>query len=187
MSFITRAALVAGAVTACLAATVGVSSAAISPNPYSSTTDAGRLTLMTAFGTSNCAVSGVDVALAGTSLGASGSVSALTYSGCGPEFTAVDGSLVTGAAPIDVSIGGSAPGSASGTVTLTNVRFLVTHIAGTACLFAGTLTGSVANGSSSFTVSGLMREFRNLGLGGCTIDGLLSARLTIATGATVTW
>lgn len=115
MSFITRAALVAGAVTACLAATVGVSSAAISPNPYSSTADTGRLTLMT------------------------------------------------------------------------NVRFLVTHITGTACLFAGTLTGSVANGSGSFTVSGLMREFRNLGLGGCAIDGLLSARVTVATGATVTW
>ncbi|WP_236262274.1 hypothetical protein [Conexibacter woesei] len=159
----------------------------MSPNPYSSTTDTGRLTFTTAYGMSNCAVSGVNLALAGTSLGAAGSISAASLSGCGAEFTAVDASLVTSTVPIGVSIAGAAPGSASGTVTFTDVRFLVRHVAGPECLYAGTLTGTVTNGASTFTAGAWLRLIRNLRPGSCTIDNLFHARLTVSTGATVSW
>ncbi|WP_236262275.1 hypothetical protein [Conexibacter woesei] len=159
----------------------------MSPNPYSSATDTGVVTLTTSFGISRCTVSGVNLALASTSSGAAGSISALAFSTCGVEFSTVDASLVTGTAPIDVAIVGDAPGSGSGTVTMTDVRVLVRHITGGQCLYAGTLSGRVANGASTLTVGTGLRLFRHLGAGGCTVFSTLGVTLSIATGATVTW
>lgn len=185
MSCLKRAACVVCVTLTYAALAAGASPAAVSPNPYSSTTDTGVVSLTTHLGMSRCTVSGVNLALAGTSLGAAGSISALSFSGCGVEFTAVDASLVTGTAPIDVAIAGDAPGSASGTVTLSDVRVLVRHLTGGQCLYAGTLRGRLANGASAITVGTSLRLFRLLGAGGCTVLPELGVTLAITTGATV--
>ncbi|WP_236262277.1 hypothetical protein [Conexibacter woesei] len=171
----------------CAAFVSGSAVAAVSPNPYSSTTDTGRLVFRTPFGVSSCTLSGVNIVLAGTSLGAAGSVSALTLSGCGSEFNLGNASLVTSTVPVDVAIVGDAAGSASGTATVSNLRFLLTSaLTRGECLYAGTLRGRVTNGASTVTATGELNLIRTLGANFCW-SNRLATDVSLSTGAVISW
>ncbi|WP_236262276.1 hypothetical protein [Conexibacter woesei] len=167
----------------CAGALAGSASAAISPDPYSASTDTGSLTLRSLFGTTNCAMSGVSVRLSGTGAGASGAISAARFGRCSGPVTAVN--LGLAGSTIGVTIVGDAPASAMGTATFTNVLFVTYNVLGGTCLYQGALTGRVANGASAVTVAGTLSLYRQIGSNACA--SAESVTLTLSTGATISW
>lgn len=178
-----RAALALGAALACAGALAGPASAAITPDPYSASTDTGSLMLRSLLGTTNCVMSGVSVGLSGTGTGATGAISAARFGRCSGPVTAVNVGLA--GSTIGVAIVGDGPASAMGTATFTNVLLVTSNVLGGTCLYRGTLTGRVANGASAVTVGGTLSLFRQIGSTTCPSSE--GASLTLSTGATMTW
>lgn len=176
MKFMKRGLAVGAIVASSFAIIAGSASAALSPNPYSSTSDSGSFTSNTALGTSRCNISAINVSLSGTATGASGSVSGLTVSGCSGAITGASASLVTSGNPIGVTL-------SSGTVTLTNVNLLIRNILGGSCLYRGTLTGTYTAPTRSITARNSAFPLLTTLSGFCSSTA--DANLTVNTAATI--
>ncbi|ADB51012.1 hemagluttinin family protein [Conexibacter woesei DSM 14684] len=186
MKRLRRAGLAAGVAVVVAVLGSGSSSATISPDPYSTTTATGSITSRSILGTLTCGLSSVSVILAGAPLGASGNIPSLTPSTCTGIAMGASATLVTGAAPAWLAIAGASPGSAQGTATLRDARVLFTLNGMIArCLYGGTLTGSVANGSAAITVRNPAARLVATLSGVCTASQDVS--MTISTAATITW
>lgn len=155
----------------------GVASAAVTPDPYHSITDQFLLTSSSTLGGSNCLTSLGRVNLTGTTTGATGSVTSIEPSLCSGILSRASWTLVGLTGTIDIEVWW-------GTVTFSNVQFLVENILGGRCLYAGTLTGSMFRGSGTMSVSGTPALSTTLS-GICTSS--VNVQLSVTTSATITW
>lgn len=157
----------------------GIAAASVSPNPYSSITDDVTLTSRSALGNSSCAVGFFGtVRLTGTTGGASGTLHGIESSLCTGALKRVQWYLVSIGTPIGIDV-------SYGTVTLSNVQFLVENILGGTCLYAGTLTGTMFRGSGTLTVSNPAVALASRLAGLCSTGA--DVQLTVVTGARITW
>lgn len=164
---------VAAVATAALAATSGAASAAISPDPYLfSTSDSGSKVSRTALGTSNCSIGGLRGTLTGNANGASGSITAGTLGGCAGLIT---GGRILFPVTIDINRG----------VVTVGMANLITTVLGGSCLYAGTLTGTMANGGSVITVGSPAFRLVTRLSGLC--DATLDLLIRIGIGARISW
>ncbi|HST38275.1 MAG TPA: hypothetical protein VLK58_02135 [Conexibacter sp.] len=147
--------------------------ATVRPDPYSIVSpDAGSITTSGAMGRSSCSLASPGGALTSLLGGATGPITRGFTNGC--SGTVVRGYFLW---PVNVTI-------QRGNVTV-RADHLITNFVGGECLYSATLTGTVANGSSSFTVSNVAVPLTRRLSGVC--DTSLEIRFTFSTAATITW
>lgn len=175
MKVLKRGALVAAMAVASVALLAGSASAAISPDPYITSSASGTFSAITTlFGTSTCDLQNMSANATGTANGATGSVTGFTVANCTNAITS--GRYV---APVDVDI-------ANGIATATIHEILIVNIVGGECSYRGTLTGTMTNGGNSATLTGELDLYRNLNSWICSDPA--DVELTVAfPGASVTW
>lgn len=173
MKILKRGLVVAATAAASVAFLAGSASAAITPDPYSTTAGTGSFSTSSLLGPGGCRLGGMTANATGTATGATGTISALTASGCTGTITAARYS-----GPITVSIN-------RGAVTA-SVQLLINNVVGGACSYAGTLTGSIANGGNTATMSGSMRLVTTLS-GFCSSSATVTSLSATFPGASVTW
>lgn len=176
MKMLKRGLVVAVMAVAAFALAASSASAAISPDPYRTSSASGTFkAITTLLGTSTCDLQNVEANANGTAGGASGSVTGFTIANC---TNAIVSGSYTG--PVSVEID-------NGDVTANISSILIVNIIGGQCLYAGTLRGTMSHGGNSATVTGELTLQRTLNLFGiCSNPADVELSMTFP-GASVTW
>lgn len=151
---------------------VGASSAsaALSPDPYSSSSDTGTVVINTPLGTARGTLTGVTGVLRGVAGGASGVISSITASAFSGYITSMT-FLNSVSDPINETL-------VSGVTTTANVKVLVRNALGGQCLYtAASLRSTWTSPTSTKAAGGTLVLVRTLS-GFC--DATLSTSLSIS-------
>ncbi|ADB51793.1 hypothetical protein [Conexibacter woesei] len=147
MSFMKQGLVAVGLIAACVGLTSGTAAASISPDPYSSTTDTGRLAINSVLLAGTCRLSNVAAsAIGGLAGGARGLITGYTISGCSGQIQRAQ-TLTTSRNPITVVL-------LAGSTGLSNITILFTTPFGE-CLYAGTLSGTWSTPTRTIAASNL--------------------------------